>query len=673
MNLSASFISRSVVAPPVFDYGLKLASRVEPGQLIHLADGSSWRVQKKVATAEGVHLRLARKGRTIGVYGAQLALMDPVSPAAIRLIRFAHSIVAAAVSIDGYVKEIIRKAGLPVDESMNWTSYLRQMYWPSVRRYSTDPERIDYAILQIIVHELYEKRLLDSDSPFAHFDQDHPKLKGKPLAEKVTAYLTDKFKNCKGLVTMQVQQSLGVGAQGDVGLKPVDSTDSKNSDDEKGREVREFAHPARDHDNVEGSMDIVKFLQAFTDHTVSKQTRSSVEVLNTITQGYQDGLDASEVRSKLRDEWGMNPSAVTYIMQRWMKLLNSFATDPSTPWSKTSIARRFVNEFRTFLESKSTPRVSSLILAAVEENGQPVEQGTTPPLVPPPPPPPNPNVQQQNSVKQQNGTTTAPAENDADPNDTQDQQPNQPKKTITPEIPGVNHTASEDVMQKNKFTRNAAAKRAYKEPTRQEIEQFIDQNGGQIPRALHFDPNTGALSMSDPDLSKSTMSANEIRKRLGMSYEASVSGRTASQTLRRASQKFARLRRIATEEPQELGVAIEQLGDSLTTLADNLTGLRENLDLVAEPLPKDATVRQKLASRAKFAKALRRLAEENPEQLADALNEFYLGLEEVVNDTEALADNLNIDLVVPESDSDVLSSDVDAQDTDQTENEAPVL
>lgn len=127
---------------------------------------------------------------------------------------------------------------------------------------------------------------------------------------------------------------------------------------------------------------------------------------------------------------------------------------------------------------------------------------------------------------------------------------------------------------------------------------------------------------------------------------------------RRASQKLAtlRLRHIAAEEPQELGLAIDQLGGALTALADKLLGLSENLDLVA--LPKDASVRQKMAARQKYARGLRRLAEENPEELAVAMNEFYAELEAVVNDTEILAENLKIKLDVPE--------DVEEESTDET-------
>src|SRR5258708_29483026 len=90
-------------------------------------------------------------------------------------------------------------------------------------------------------------------------------------------------------------------------------------------------------------------------------------------------------------------------------------------------------------DPKAASVISSLHLAEVEQNGVPI--GVTVPAQQKPPPPPNPNVLQQNNAKPQNGLNMVPAATGADLNKGEAQKPNQPPKTIAPEIPGVNHTS----------------------------------------------------------------------------------------------------------------------------------------------------------------------------------------------------------------------------------------
>jgi len=106
--------------------------------------------------------------------------------------------------------------------------------------------------------------------------------------------------------------------------------------------------------------------------------------------------------------------------------------------------------------------------------------------------------------------------------------------------------------------------------------------------------------------------------------------------------KWARLRQIAGEEPKEADVALAEVADALGTMADALSNLRDNLDLIEAP--KTASIQVRLATTKKYATAFKRIAEEAPEVVADAISEVYHSLDDVAGAIEALAENMGIDL-----------------------------
>jgi ribosome-binding protein aMBF1 (putative translation factor) len=120
-----------------------------------------------------------------------------------------------------------------------------------------------------------------------------------------------------------------------------------------------------------------------------------------------------------------------------------------------------------------------------------------------------------------------------------------------------------------------------------------------------------------------------------------------SATRKVSGSKLSNLRHIAENEPEEMATAIDQLQDIVQTMADSLETLKDGLDLVPADLPKDASVRQKVAARNRYARAFRRIAEEAPEEFAAMLNDFYQKIEEVADKTEILAENTDVELEIP--------------------------
>ena len=188
------------------------------------------------------------------------------------------------------------------------------------------------------------------------------------------------------------------------------------------------------------------------------------------------------------------------------------------------------------------------------------------------------------------------------------------------------------------------------------------QLGSQV-----FDPE-----LHDPEAELSITHMSDHLKTQGVSdtaenMQAAVEGfneaRDAHHKEASMTKKFAALKRIAQENPEGVDQAIGTLIDKLQAQIDNLTTMRENLgggpapeggEVVegapapAAPVPgAPATIEARLAG-------LKRVAADAPDQIEEAIGEFYQGIDEVLALTENLADNLDITLptAAPEEGSD---------------------
>jgi hypothetical protein len=115
------------------------------------------------------------------------------------------------------------------------------------------------------------------------------------------------------------------------------------------------------------------------------------------------------------------------------------------------------------------------------------------------------------------------------------------------------------------------------------------------------------------------------------------------------SEKFATLRQIAEHEPHEVGNALDELSGVFHAVAAVFTGLasdasnfKDNLDL-NEPA-KTASLRDRVMARRNYAVTLRRLANEEPEELGAAISAVYEQLDEAAGGIEALAQRFGLPL-----------------------------
>ncbi len=135
------------------------------------------------------------------------------------------------------------------------------------------------------------------------------------------------------------------------------------------------------------------------------------------------------------------------------------------------------------------------------------------------------------------------------------------------------------------------------------------------------------------------------REALRARIQARAAAKVVVQKAKAAGAKFATLKRIALEEPQEVDGALGQLAEGFGELAQALTSMSQNLDLGG--VPATASLKARLAAKKNYAARFRRIAEEAPEQFEMAYNEVYQALDGLAEDMENAADNLGIALAPP--------------------------
>ena len=109
-----------------------------------------------------------------------------------------------------------------------------------------------------------------------------------------------------------------------------------------------------------------------------------------------------------------------------------------------------------------------------------------------------------------------------------------------------------------------------------------------------------------------------------------------------SSTKFARLRFVAEKQAPEAAEALDQLTQAFGEMADRINAFRENLDLV--DAPRTASLKTRIAARRALGPKFRQIATENPELLAEAVNDLFHNLDDVAAGLEAFAENMGIEL-----------------------------
>lgn len=178
-------------------------------------------------------------GTTEILSGHNLSVIKPLN---LKFSRVAAMMIKAYnKDFDLYVKNAIQEAGLPVDNNMNWSSYLERIY----KSVAKDPETRDEAAHHMIILHLYQLRALDK------FDQTKSPDQENPLEKKVTTYLKKMFSYSVSKAHKWVEKTYGYGiemqpevGQGEDTVNLFDTLDTGKEDDqtefESASDISEF-------------------------------------------------------------------------------------------------------------------------------------------------------------------------------------------------------------------------------------------------------------------------------------------------------------------------------------------------------------------------------------------------------------------------------------------------
>jgi hypothetical protein len=153
---------------------------------------------------------------------------------------------------------------------------------------------------------------------------------------------------------------------------------------------------------------------------------------------------------------------------------------------------------------------------------------------------------------------------------------------------------------------------------------------------------------------------SSARDALRARIQGRAAAKAAAQKVKSAGAKYATLRRIAVEEPQEVDAALTQLSEGFTELGQALQSMKQNLDLgdgtmpaqpgqaLQSPSGPTASLKARIAAKKNYASRFRRLADEAPAQFEMAYNEVYQALDGLAEDMENAAANLGITIAPAE-------------------------
>jgi hypothetical protein len=158
--------------------------------------------------------------------------------------------------------------------------------------------------------------------------------------------------------------------------------------------------------------------------------------------------------------------------------------------------------------------------------------------------------------------------------------------------------------------------------------------GPESLKQANTKPIVGAAEAAEDNMAKKS-SREALREKV------------AEMAKERRAREYGRMREVAAKEPKKVADAIGELSQSLQVMGSSLSYLRENLDLA---VPRSASLRERIASRKRYAAEFRRLAEEDPDKIADAIVELYRSLDEIAAGVENLASNLGVELPEPGED-----------------------
>jgi hypothetical protein len=652
-------------------------SSIDPGQIIVTADGQAFRVKGKSASSSGEKYQLTNFSGTKKL--TAVLERGVLSPFMIHVAGHLRSIIAFNKDFDAIIKESIREAGYPVDESVNWSKWFATNFEKKLRERTKmlDEDLADEACQHVIVQELYDRHALAKFDPNLVPDD----VKEKPLDKQITFFLqqnvfrkryseavlfcnkqygwkAEEDSNVGGTclecgsknlrrsegggwecldcghfsnfaVRRAPQQLFQTGEEGEYNV--VDSEgigtreDTSSEDQQELQAIRdefyEFVKTTR-------SEKVAAILAKIFDYVVESEKGKKVEFLDQFKK--DTGLGGDRLK-QLYKEFGDQMSAfaeqypddvpghpILDLIKRFNKkkkdskvlsslnLAGKTATIEHKPGHKDSEGKDApwcnVKDGK-ILDSHATKEEAEKALRAHEYfKGAAYYDSNTGVSEPPPqnvPAPPSEGV-----VPYQQGPALP-----GQPQYTNQNQAQPPRTTVPPELPNQQLHEVRDVTSSLNTAR---------------IESTVPQEKNIM----------ATTKEARTEMLKKIAERKKARETAAKTTSKAAAGRTTH-----------KLVVLAKEKPLEVQAAITELADFFGGIRASFLNLRDNLNLT--DLPKTASPKEKTAHQAKFASGLKKLAEENPGELGEALSEVYGLLDEAAGAVENLADNTGVELSEP--------------------------
>ena len=670
MKLTASMLRGAErVSPGSLRLAQAIAAAVQPGNEIAITAALPYRVLSKSASSHGYRLRIAREGGEVLVVGAaELAALHPLSPPLRRFASTLRRIVTAGIDIQLYINQAIKDAGYPVDPKMNWNKWLGAAYRP-LYALTGDKEATEEAIYDTVIQELYLRNAL-KDS----FNPDHAKTEGKELAEKVSAFLCNRFKARVYQTIRDVQTAQGSGTKGingripNVGLdivgedgQPADYNLGDLGPSGQGEEDR-YRQDAEDEREIDR---FVRDYKASLPEEILKNGKRDnlATAFRMFTDMALDGASREEMRNalavsdlRMRNGEPLTSGMCATYAKRWARSIAEFAADPENGWNYTPLGKHIINVAKRLYATWDEEKAPVTALNLAEAEGVKEEDKATAKSAAAP------------ASSNMLGVSGTPAEENYD--------------KVVDALAGLMVERLEAPLpEKNAAAAGSQQPIVVNQPSAPPTNPNVQQQANETA-AIGNQPNQSTAPQPESDIQKPQPQAKVVQppeipgtQVIAAATEETMadSGKTAAKSLlasrkspktaTKQASRYARLRRVARTQPKELEAALRELAASYTKVGSLLSNFRENLDLVSAP--KTASVREKAAAERIYAKSFIRVAEENPEQLEADLQRIYSQTDEIAGAVENLADHLGLNITpegeeptgAPESFEDVKDDD----------------
>jgi len=413
----------------------KLSSQIGAGQVIETVDGRRFRVTSKIAGAGGVSFNLSTHAGSLYVTASELAAMEPLPHGIARL---AHVLrfLAYNKDFDLYVKEAIKSHGLPVDPAMNWSKWFQAIYVPMLNKFvqskgmKPTEDSVDETIHSVLIDSLYTR---DGLSKF-------PKTQGKgkgyteSQARQVTKFLSNLFEYEKTRAQREIIRltnsvsSVGSGGSNVQGLTTPMMQETQNEEGSEEINILDTLDraPRPEQEEFSSWEDIARFRKAYGEWLEKNQheetTESIIKLLDLIVRAEKGTSNGVDYKREWMDETGKSLSSFGMTARNLSDTLHKFVGE-HPELAETSLIARLIADIGSKKPttkdknegSKPVPRAASLNLVAIAPSEMAQIPGDTGRL-------PHNNTGNESSAVI-----------------VLDQKPEEPNRTVAPEIPAIQH------------------------------------------------------------------------------------------------------------------------------------------------------------------------------------------------------------------------------------------